>query len=209
MHKVYENDDLMMYLKKRYCHCCGGALHRKRTERIVKKGDLDHGAYCTIGTNYKPYGDILVVGKEYYCSSCDKVFSCDEQGKIIEAQKHYGRKIVSKEEVSFVHDNNLIFSANKIMKLKWSLLMPIIGGLICMFFIFNGRLSEKTNTRDGIKLIFSSIIVLVGVALVIKIVLSMFASVDFINRYETMIMLIPSILSFNLPILWYINRKFK
>ena len=46
MHKVYENDDLMMYFKKRYCHCCGKVLQRKRTERVVRKGDPDHKAYC-------------------------------------------------------------------------------------------------------------------------------------------------------------------
>ena len=72
MHKVYENDDLMMYFKKRYCHCCGKVLQRKRTERVVRKGDPDHRAYCTIGRSYKPYGDILVIGKEYFCSSCNK-----------------------------------------------------------------------------------------------------------------------------------------
>ena len=37
-------------------------MRRKRTERIVRKGDPDHREYCMIGTHYKPYGDILVVG---------------------------------------------------------------------------------------------------------------------------------------------------
>ena len=86
MHKVYENDDLMMYFKKRYCHCCGKVLQIKRCERVVKKGDPDHAQYCHIGTTYKPHGDILVIGKEYYCTSCNKNFSCDEQGRVIDAQ---------------------------------------------------------------------------------------------------------------------------
>lgn len=42
MHKIYENDDLMMYFKKRYCPCCGKVLQIEKKERIVKKGDPDH-----------------------------------------------------------------------------------------------------------------------------------------------------------------------
>ncbi len=100
MHKVYECDDLMMYFKKRFCHCCARALQRKSKERIVRKDDPDHKAYCAIGTHYKPYGDILVVGKEYYCPICNKSFSCEEQAKVTKAQKHYKRKIVSNEEIN-------------------------------------------------------------------------------------------------------------
>ena len=99
MHKVYENDYLMMYFIKRYCHCCGNVLKRKRIERIVRRGDPDHSSYCNVGTKYRPYDDILVIGKEYYCPSCDKSFSCDEQSEIIDAQKYYGRRIVSKAEI--------------------------------------------------------------------------------------------------------------
>ena len=99
MHKVYENDDVMMYFKKRYCHCCGKVLQTRKTERVVKKGDPKHSKYCYIGTKYKPHGDILVVGKEYYCPSCGKSFSCEEQEAVIIAQQFYKRKIVAPEEI--------------------------------------------------------------------------------------------------------------
>lgn len=208
MHKVYENDDLMMYFKKRYCHCCGEVLHKKRTERIVRKGDPDHRAYCTIGRSYKPYGDILVIGKEYFCSSCNKSFSCDEQGKVIEAQKHYKRHIVTDEEIDNVKNQKLIIVNDRILKMRWLLLFPVIGGIICTFKIFNGCLREKTNNKDLHKLILSALLVFIGVAIVIKLVLSTVNN-EMLNKYQTLFMLIPSLLSFNMPILWYINHTFK
>lgn len=208
MHKVYENNDLMMYFKKRYCHCCGKVLQRKKTERIVRKGDPDHRAYCTIGRSYKPYGDILVIGKEYFCSSCNKSFSCDEQGKVIEAQKHYKRHIVTDEEIANVNNQKLIIVNYSILKMRWLLLFPVIGGIICTFKIFNGCLREKTNNKDLHKLILSALLVFIGVAIVIKLVLSTVNN-EMLNKYQTLFMLIPSLLSFNMPILWYINHTFK
>ena len=208
MHKVYENNDLMMYFKKRYCHCCGKVLQRKKTERVVRKGDPDHRAYCTIGRSYKPYGDILVIGKEYFCSSCNKSFSCDEQGKVIEAQKHYKRHIVTDEEIANVKNQKLIIVNDRILKMRWLLLFPVIGGIICTFKIFNGCLREKTNNTDLHKLILSALLVFIGVAIVIKLVLSTVNN-EMLNKYQTLFMLIPSLLSFNMPILWYINHTFK
>lgn len=208
MHKVYENDDLMMYFKKRYCHCCGKVLQRKKTERVVRKGDPDHRAYCTIGRSYKPYGDILVIGKEYFCSSCNKSFSCDEQGKVIEAQKHYKSHIVTDEEIANVKNQKLIIINDRILKMRWLLLFPVIGGIICTFKIFNGCLREKTNNKDLHKLILSALLVFIGVAIVIKLVLSTVNN-EMLNKYQTLFMLIPSLLSLNMPILWYINHTFK
>ncbi len=207
MHKVYENDDLMMYFRKRYCHCCGGALARKRTERVVGKGDPEHRAYCTIGTTYKPYGDILVIGKAYYCTACGQFFSCDEQGEVMEAQKYYHRKVVSKEEIALVQQQNMQSSLKKASKYKWFLLMPVLGALICMIYIFNGRLSQKTEHQDGAKLLFASALLFVGVALVIKIALGFMGDMSFLHHYETVIMLIPSMWSFNIPTLWYMNNQ--
>ena len=208
MHKVYENDDLMMYFKKRYCHCCGKVLQRKRTERVVRKGDPDHKAYCNIGTTYKSYGDILVIGKEYFCSSCNKSFSCDEQGKVIEAQKLYQRRIVTKEEITNVINRNLIIANDRILKMRWILLIPIIGSFICNFEIFNGYLSEKTESKDLHKLTLSSILFFIGVALIVKLVIQG-SNIDITENFKTLIMLIPSLVSFNLPTLWYINHTFK
>ncbi|MBQ8324469.1 MAG: hypothetical protein IJX82_04890 [Clostridia bacterium] len=209
MHKVYENDDLMMLFKKRYCHCCGGVLQTRKNERIVRKGDPNHKVYCTVGTKYKPYGDILVIGKEYHCPSCDKTFSCDEQGKVMEAQRYYQKKIVTDEELCQAYKSEILVSLKNILKLRWTLLIPVVGSLICMFYIFNGKLSEKTERNDGYNLLLSSILVFIGVAIAVKIVLSMFNNIHFINNYKTIFMLMPSLLSFNVPALWYINHKFK
>lgn len=208
MHKVYENDDLMMYFKKRYCHCCGEVLHRKRTERVVHKGDPDHGVYCTIGGSYRPYGDILVIGKEYFCSSCNKSYSCDEQSEIKKAQKFYQRWIVTKEEITNVKNQNLMIANDRILKMRWILLIPIIGCFICHFVIFNGCLSEKTKSKDLHKLTLSSVLFLIGVALIIKLIIQ-FSNIDIAENYKTIIMLIPSLVLFNLPTLWYINHTFK
>ena len=208
MHKVYENDDLMMYFKKRYCHCCGKVLQKKRTERIVRKGDPDHKVYCHIGTTYKPYGDILVIGKEYFCLSCNKSFSCDDQGKVIEAQKHYQRNVVTEEEITNVKNQHLMIANDRIFKIRWILLIPIIGFFICNFVIFNGYLSEKTKSKDLYKLTLSSVLFFIGVALIIKLVIQV-SNIDINVNYKTLIMLIPSLVSFNLPTLWYINHTFK
>lgn len=102
-----------------------------------------------------------------------------------------------------------LVSTKQINKLRWILLFPIIGGFICMYYIFNSKLSEKTNSKDVSKLLSASTIVLIGVAFIIKIVLSMFKHIEFLDNYKTLIMLIPSLLSFNLPVLWYINHKFR
>lgn len=84
---------------------------------------------------------------KYYCPLCDKVYSCDEQGRVIEAQKFYKRKIVTNEEINKVYSNKILLSMKKIKKLRWILLFPIIGGIICLFLIFNGELRKKQKAK--------------------------------------------------------------
>ena len=210
MHKVYENDDLMMYFLKRYCCCCGSILKRKKAERIVTKNDPDHLSYCTVGTSYKPYGDILVIGKEYYCPVCQRTFSCDKQGLVIEAQKHYQRKIVSEEEIAIVESKQLLLAIKRLLQCRWLLLLlPVLGALLCLFMIFNEKLCELTNETDAPKIFISSILIFLGVAAVVKLILGFFGDIEFIHTYESAIMLIPALLSFNIPTLWYINHTFQ
>ena len=208
MHKVYENDDVMMHFKKRYCHCCGKVLQTRKTERIVRKGDPEHSNYCHIGTKYRPHGDIMVIGREYYCPSCDKVFSCDEQGDVIVAQRYYNRKIVAPEEIENAKSKKIQKACKQIGKMRWLLFIPVLGGLICQFKIFNGCLNVYTKEKDIHKLTLSAILVFIGVALAIKIGL-FFANVELLKSYETILMLIPSLFFSNIPILWYINRILK
>ena len=206
MHKVYENDDLMMYFKKRYCHCCGKILKIKRSQQIVSTNDPDHSEYCNIGISYKPHGNILVIGKEYYCPSCNKTFSCDKQHKIIEAQKYYQKKIVTDEEIRQTYKDQISISLKKIHKLKCLLLIPVIGSIICEFYIFNGKLAKLTERGDGAKLLFSSIIAFLVTALALKLILPIF---NFTNIYAEIFMWISSLFSSNIPTLWYINHRFK
>lgn len=208
MHKVYENNDLMMYFKKRHCHCCGTTLQTKTTERIVRKGDPDHSAYCSVGTSYKPHGDILVVGKEYYCPSCNKTFSCEEQGDVINAQKYCRKTILSQAEIDNAKENKIAVETDAILKMRWLLMIPVVGGLLCTIKIFSGKLREKTKKTDLHKLFLAAIILFVIVALVIKLVLSAVNN-DFVNDYDKLIMLIPALCTFNIPFLWYINHTFK
>ena len=84
----------------------------------------------------------------------------------------------------------MLVSLKNILKLRWTLLIPVVGSLICMFYIFNGKLSEKIESKDGSKLLLSSTLAFIGVALAVKIGLSMFNSVVFINNYKTIFMLI-------------------
>lgn len=209
MHKIYENDDLMMYVRKRYCCRCGGVLNRKKTERIVKKGDPDHGAYCSIGGSSHHYGDILVIGREYYCPCCRRAFSCDKQGNVMDAQKYYQRKIVSEEEIALVEKILLRKEVRQILRCRWLLLLPGLGSLICLFMITNTRLSQLTRENDPNKLLTAWLLVFFCVGMILKIVLGYFEDVEFIRTYRSMIMLVSALLSVNIPTLWYINRTFK
>ena len=43
----------------------------------------------------------------------------------------------------------------------------------------------------------------------VSVVVEKFMNVDFLSEYKIIFMLIPSLFSFNIPILWYINYTFK
>jgi hypothetical protein len=162
-----------------------------------------------VGTSYKPYGDILVISKEYYCPVCHRTFSCDMQSQVMEAQKHYQRKIVAKEEIALVQKDQMRLAISQLLRCRWLLLLPVIGSMICSFMIFSGRLSQLTDKKDGAKTLMANMLVFLGVALATKIILSFFGDVEFIRTYQSMIMLIPALLSFNIPTLWYINHTFQ
>ena len=75
--------------------------------------------------------------------------------------------------------------------------------------IFNGRLRQRTGEKDGIKILLAEVLVFMGVALVVKAVLSIFSDVEFLRTYQSAIMLILALMSVNIPALWYINRTFQ
>ena len=199
----------MMYVRKRYCRCCGGVLAHKRTERIVRKGDPDHFSYCTVGTSYKPHGDILVIGTEYYCPTCQLAFSCDKQGEVMEAQKYYQRNVVSEDELAKVREDQMYRALSNLLSARWLLLLPVIGSVICSFMIFNTQLSQRTRKKDGPKLIVASMMMFGAVTTVATLILGIFSNVGFMEAYGFDIALILALLSVNIPTLWYINHTFK
>ena len=210
MHKIYENDDLMMYFKDRFCHCCGKALKIKKTERIVRKGTKEHRSYSNIGVaHHYFYGDLLVIGKEYYCASCNKTFTCDEQSIIIEAQKKYGRRIVSEEEITDTKNCIKAENFNAILKQRWLLLIPVIGGVLCGISMSNSLLDEEIEKKINMsKLTAFSAYLVLGIAIILKVALCI-ANNEMLNKYQIALVAIPSLLSFNIPTLWFINHTFK
>ena len=189
----------MVYFKKRYCRYCGNVLQRKRTERIVREGDADHEEYCSIGRSYHFYGDILVIGKEYYCPHCDKHFSCEEQAKVIEAQIQCIRKIVSPEEIEIARQNAVVKAKQNIYKSRWLLLIPFIGGIICILLATAGD-RGYLDTAQANKTFYVPFLVTFLVMLVAKLVFQ----ID-----ESRVLYIIGALTFNIPVLCLIVAYFQ
>ncbi len=208
MHKIYENNDVMMYFKKRYCRCCGEILQRKRTERVVRKGDPDHIKYCNIGRSFRPHDDLLVVGKEYYCPSCDRSFSCEVQGDVIKAQKYYQKKIVTDENIRNFQKDEILLLKQKLLKLRWLLLLPVLGGLICRFYISNTKLKNGTEKKDMGKILLASALVFIGMFFVMKTFVSPFIDIGSVDNKNSFLIIV-SLFPVNIPTLWYINHTFK
>ena len=207
MHKVYENDDLAMYLKKRYCPCCGNTLERKRTERVVTKDDPDYKSYCSIGVGYKPRGDITVIGRSYYCPVCQRTFSCDEQRDVIRTQKAYGKKIVSKQEIAAVRKRREETLKRRDRRLKWWLLLPVIGGIICLYLLYNNSPHLKLRGMRA-KVPFFCIILFTATAALMKLIfylILLFHHSLFLEQSQNILALIAALLSFNIPVLWVID----
>lgn len=207
MHKVYENDDVAMYFKKRYCYCCGNTLDRKRTERVVTKNDPDYKSYCSIGITYKPHGDILVVGRSYYCPNCQRTFTCDEQSDVINAQKAYGRKIVSEQEIATTRERRAKSLREKRIRLKWWLLIPVIGGIVCLYLLYSDK-SHFEFKGISAKVPLLCIIVFVAVAALMRLIsylIMLYHQSLFLEQYQNILALIVALLSFNVPVYWLIH----
>ena len=202
MHKIYINDDVTF--KKRYCGCCGNVLEKKRTEKIVRKGDPAHFAYCNMGRSYHPYGDILVIGKEYFCPACNQFFSCDEQAYVRLAQKRYGKKIVSQKEIDETQHHLLLEDIQRILKSRWLLFVPLIGGIICFYFCSAGPFSGQKGVGKEVNRVFKSSLLLV---LSFAIVYAIFANAT--NIPHSPLTMIAAGYVYNLPTLWYIIFRVK
>ena len=223
MQKVYENKDLMMYFKKRYCRCCGKPLSNRKSERVVKKGDPDHFEYCTIGNGFSPHKDILVVGVEYYCEHCDKAFSCEEQGEIQRAQKYFGRKIVSEDEVAFVNidsDGSVVGTrervdkkgGEKIVVLKKNrryLWIPVIGLIMFSLKTKNKYYSLLDYRITRIITLFSIIIAEILYILIFRALKNANLLSEVLIKSSNIGKVIVALLVCNIPTIIHVNHRIK
>ena len=207
--KVWENNDLMMYFKKRHCRCCGNPLQRKRTENLLLVGTPEHRAYLFNKPRSSGNYDILLIGTDYYCPCCDKMFSCAEQIEIIAAQKYYKTKTVSEEQVRFARENKILCAKKRIRDFRWFLFIPVVGLILCYFYITQGPLTKTITHKENSWLMLLTPVVFFAVAYIMKLMLSTYFAGTLSFDLLRLIMIIPAIFAMNLPILWYINHKFK
>jgi len=210
--KGYESSiSLGMIFKKMYCHKCGFKLEKKKISNIYKKGDPNFSndilGRRQIGMDRKE-----VVHYIYRCPNCSSEITYDEQCKVTKKQKKLKRIILNEDSVEEIYNNKNIciqIARKRILKMRWLLLLPLFGGVICMVYIFSGCLSEKVEKRDLHKLTCSSILILIGAALGLKWLFSA-ANISFINGCRTteIIIIVLLLLLYNLPVLLYINRVF-
>lgn len=196
-----------MIFRKMYCCKCGAKLNKRKISEVRQKGDPGYQnqllGHATIGMD-----SVEVASYVYQCPRCSNIVTYEEQLKISKTQKHRGQMVLSEEESTQIQNDPMTSSLRTLRKLRWVLLLPLIGSMICIGYIFAGRLSRITDANDVRKVMFASVLILTGVALVTKIVLSFFGDIDFLHQYQSVIMLVPSIFAFNIPTLWYINHKF-
>ena len=210
MRKVYVNNDLSMYFKKKHCRYCGHILEIKKTKRIVTPYDSEYGSYC-MGRCNIPDGDLLVIGKDYYCPHCERIFLCQEQSKITRAQKFFGKKIVSEEEIAEAEHQMLMKRMQLMLKLRWMLLIPFFGSLAYLCMIAAGMISEIEEPKD-MKILHCTSIGGLLVSLCIEKLILHFGNIDGNSIWGIVLGIVLEIMPFwmfNLPMLIYITHRCK
>lgn len=208
MHEVHKNPDISV-LKEYYCHCCGEMLEVIEIKQIVSKGDYEYKKYCMNGRYYTPYKEILVVDKELFCPKCFKKYSCDDQRKIMEAQKFYDNVIISDIQICDYKEFDVRKKLMEIKKCKPLLLIPLFGGIICILKLINTDLDGYLDSKVGAKLSFASLTFLVVTSLIIKGLFSLFDGIILVNVFFRVVRLIFSLEAFNIPVWFYMNKKTK
>jgi predicted RNA-binding Zn-ribbon protein involved in translation (DUF1610 family) len=196
-----------MIFRKMYCCKCGAKLNKRKTSEVRHKGEPGYKDYilghATIGMD-----TVEVASYVYQCPNCGNTVTYEEQLAISKAQKHHGHMVLPETESTPIENDSMASSLRTLRKLRWVMLLPLVGSLICICYVFAGRLSRIADGDDGRKVVFASILVLTGVALAVKLVLGFFGNIDFLKQYQSVIMLVSSMFAFNVPTLWYINHKF-
>ena len=203
--------DLRILFKKFYCPECGERL------KVVKKRTLlteteKKDFYKRMFPHGIPfYLDVVRQTQMFRCPRCNYYNTTDNQLLIYKKQKQLNMKIVTvtDEEIRQTYKNQMLIAQQNILKLRWTLLIPVVGSFICTFCITNGKLSEMLDEREFNKIILWPLFIFLAVYLISGFVLSRFNDIELINNYFDVFVLIPSSLSANIPILRYINRTFK
>lgn len=200
--------DFRILFRKFYCPICGQKL--KVVMEVNKLTDKQKERYYQ---ELYPYGvpiniDVGKAKQMFKCNYCNYYNTTDNQLLINKKQKHLKKKIITEEEIGTVKLEKLCIEKKTILNLRWLLLLPVIGGIICTFVILFSSLLKMYGRQSRHILVWSPIVISLIVLVILRAVLSMFNDVDFIINYRNWIMLIPSLLSYNIPVLIYINRNF-
>ena len=201
--------------RKHYCPHCGNELKKQKEVSVLHKGD-EGFRKNHLGTGYNPSIDTNeITTYSFSCIQCNEQFSDDDLSKIRKMQRAEKSKILkayaspSEEDVCLAHESRLALAIHQIKKLKWLLLFPVIGWLICIIVMYSNELSEKIDTKETICLMLSPVAAFVAVAGFFKFILSACTDLGVPVDCQGLIMWIPALFAANLPILWYINHKFK
>ena len=99
-------------------------------------------------------------------------------------------------------------ATSEILKMRWLLLIPVIGSIICLIKIFGGYLKDHTEDMDLRNVLWASVLIFLGVALATKLILPEFDP-NLIYEYRMILVFVPASFLFNVPTLFYINKRFK
>ncbi len=221
------------WFKTFYCPICGEKLVVAKNARDVPEWEYRQ-EYRFRGIEPYIFGATEIV-ETFYCPKCHYRNSIDNQLFIRKKQKELnkiifdeddwnsisyttqGEKIepkkdegtgASEEELAKANRVKMMVETDNILKMRWLLLIPVLGAVICMIKIFNGCLEKYTGIGDLRNIVFASILTFMGVAVPLKSILSM-SNVDFLYDYRTIIMFLIASFAFNIPMLIYINKTFK
>ena len=95
-HTTYDFEAGFLF-RKCYCVKCGTKLIRKKTEKVVKRGDPEHRKYN--GTNQRYPFDILVKSFVWLCPNCGQETTYDEQMRYVKIQKKLKVKILDEQTI--------------------------------------------------------------------------------------------------------------
>lgn len=86
-----------MLWKKMYCSQCGKPLLKKKVSNTYKRGDPGFKTFLLGGViSVYSYTEVTYI---YFCPTCRREISYDDQIEVERTQKKLGRKVVSVEEI--------------------------------------------------------------------------------------------------------------